>query len=1076
MVSPRNGFDARRSVFLSLETVRPAGRVGTARRDRAWTRRPALRPDPLVPSVPSRHHAPASIVSQVRLLGAVSVGIVLALMGVLLWTLRRASDGRAVDLGLAAVFCGLAAVLVLVVLTRRLARTIGHIVDPWLEVLERGTSANLGQRMPRAEPMSEPIRSADTIVDRLEALRRQHDRAIADVERLNADLISSERAARKSQNLLVRACATAGVGGWEVDLAKGTLTWSDETFRLHDVDLDYRPTLETAIGFYAPASRPVIEKAVRDGIEDGLPWDLELELISARGRVFWARVNGTAEYEDGKAVRLVGTIQDITDKIQAQRQLREKSANLEATLDNMQQGLVKIASDRRIELSNRRFAELLGIPAQIMDKAVPHFDDVLTHLDERGEFAAIDQDLLRRARDRGKPLVTGTHERVRPDGQVLEVITSQLVDGSVVSTYTDITARRRAERAVRESEARYRMLADSTSDVITQLDLHLVRQYASPACRAMLGYEPEEMVGLVPSATIHPDDAAAVKEVMLRLAAGTIPGDRATTTNRMRHKLGHWIWLEAAINLVRDPDTGAPKFLICALRDVTERQRAARDLERARAIAENAARIKADFVANMSHELRTPLTGILGIHDLLRTDPTLEPRHRRYLTLAQDAGRALLTIVNDVLDFSKIEAGQLSIEASRFDLETFVKSCRDFGQEDARRKSLEIVSEVDGTPVSLLGDQNRLRQILLNLITNAIKFTERGRIVVAAHYDPDRARLHVAVTDTGIGIAPDKVPSLFGRFTQADTSITRRYGGTGLGLAICKRLVELMDGEIGVRSEPGRGSTFWFELPLPVCKQASAALPNPARSTRAHQPRHVLLAEDNVVNQQIITAMIENDGHRVTVVGNGAAVVAGARSGEFDVILMDIQMPVMDGLSAARLIRKAEAAENRRATPIIGLTANALSEEVARCREAGMDAHVAKPIDWTELFATLDRLAGPARSPEVAMSVPSPVLDERKLSELVGFIGRDRIAKMLGQFVFEIETRVASSDPAGPEELATLTHSLSSLSGQLGFLQLSTLCAEIEREARQGLGLDRLMDLRLVADSAIVAARSCTYF
>ncbi len=1014
------------------------------------------------------------LLSQIRLIGAVSVSAVLLLVGALLWTLHLIGDARvAIDLALLSVLGGLAAILALLAVLRRMAQSTA----PWFEAMERVTSGDLGYRLPHVQRSVEPITAAfNAMAARLDAVRHHQDRTIADLERRNADLMISERDARKDQNLLVRACATAGVGGWEVDLANGTLTWSDETFRLHDADAGYRPNLETAIGFYTPAARPVIEKAVRAGIEDGLPWDLELELTSARGRNFWARVNGTAEYENGKAVRLVGAIQDITDKIQAQRQLREKSANLEATLDNMQQGLVKIDSDRRIEFSNRRFAELLGIPRQIMEQAAPHFDDVLTHLEERGEFAEIDKDLLRRARDRGKPLAIGTHERLRPNGQVLEIVTSQLADGSVVSTYTDITARRRAERAVRESEARYRMLADATSDVITQLDLDLVWRYASPACRVILGYEPEEMVGLVPSTTIHPEDAVAVRDVMLRLATGTIPGDRATTTHRMRHKLGHWIWLEAAINLVRDPDTGAPRFLICALRDVTERQRAARDLEQARAIAENAARIKADFVANMSHELRTPLTGILGIHDLLRTEATLEPQQRRYLTLAHDAGKSLLTIVNDILDFSKIEAGQLSIETSPFSLELFVASCREFGQESAKKKSLEICAEVEGGPVTLLGDHNRLRQVLLNLITNAVKFTERGSIVIRVGYDPDRARLHVAVSDTGIGIPPDKLPLLFGRFTQADTSITRRYGGTGLGLAISKRLVELMDGEIGVGSEPGRGSTFWFELPLPVVLEPLAASPLAARSTRTLRPRRVLLAEDNLVNQQIIAAMIENHGHGVTVVGHGIAAIAAARTDAFDVILMDVQMPVMDGLSAARAIREAELAENRRATPIIGLTANAMTEDIARCHAAGMDAHVAKPIDWTELFAALDRVAPPLRKAEAAEAVPFPVLDERKLSELAGFIGRDRTAKMLGQFVVEIERRLAAFAPSSTDELGTLTHSLSSLAGQLGFVQLSTLCAEIESEARQGFGLDRAADLRLVADSAVLAARLCTYF
>ncbi|MCW6513066.1 PAS domain S-box protein [Lichenifustis flavocetrariae] len=556
----------------------------------------------------------------------------------------------------------------------------------------------------------------------------------------------------KTRQFLERSGAVAGVGGWELDLLTKEITWSDQTCRLHDVEPGHRPTLGEAIGYYTAPSRPIIEKAVQDCTESGLSWDLELEVRSATGRTFWANTTGVAVFEGGKAVRLIGAFQDVSIVREAKRQLTEKSINLEATLDNIQQGLIKIGPDRTIQLVNHRAAELLDIPLEFLDGPRLQFDDVLAYIDHHGEFVQGVPGLGEGEQDKGQLLTVGTLEIVRSNGKVIEVVTSPVADGSVVVTYTDITARRRAETAVQSSEVRYRMLAESTSDIITQLDLHLVRRYVSPASRAMLGYDPEDMIGSHVDDFVHPDDAGAVHTMMEMLGAGAVPGDTATMTMRMRHKADHWIWLEASVSLDRDPDTGTPRSLISALRDVTERQRTARHLDKAKTIAEHAARLKAEFVANMSHELRTPLTGILGIHDILRNDPSLGQRQKHYIELARDSGRSLLTIVNDVLDFSKIEAGQLSIEKIPFDVDKEIEACCQLGREEANKKSLQIGLELETSAVSLIGDPGRLRQVVLNLLTNGLKFTEKGRVDVRARYCSEHACLRVEVSDTGIVI------------------------------------------------------------------------------------------------------------------------------------------------------------------------------------------------------------------------------------------------------------------------------------------------------------------------------------
>ena len=406
---------------------------------------------------------------------------------------------------------------------------------------------------------------------------------------------------------------------------------------------------------------------------------------------------------------------------------------------------------------------------------------------------------------------------------------------------------------------------------------------------------------------------------------------------------------------------------------------------------------------------------------------------------------------------------------------------RDYGPfgSGSKRKSLRIETAALEAPLHLIGDPTRLRQILLNLLTNAIKFTERGFVSIATSYDHKTKALRIAVTDTGIGLPSETLPLLFERFSQADASITRRYGGTGLGLAICKRLVELMGGVIGVDSNLGAGSVFWFEVPLPESggeDRQPGAVPSAAVLPR----RRVLLAEDNDINQDIISAMLEQRGHAVTVVSDGAAAVAAVRAGpRFAIILMDLQMPVMDGLSATRAIRTEEAQAGEDPVPIVGLTANAMAEDVVRCREAGMDAHVAKPIEWSDLFGTIERLTKAEPDPDIlGRSDDGPeidVLDEATLEVLAGYIGRERLQDMLGAFTREVEARVSGFDAATPSEIARRAHALVSLAGQLGFIELSRLCAEVETAARDGIDPIPIGEVRSAADRAVRAAQRSRY-
>lgn len=727
---------------------------------------------------------------------------------------------------------------------------------------------------------------------------------------------------------------------------------------------------------------------------------------------------------------------------------------LRDAIEAIPEGFALYDSDDRLAVFNSAYRRAYATSAPFIREGTT-FEELIREGAKRGQYPPAIGRLEEWVAERMQLHRTspGPFEQQINNGRWLRIEERRTADGGVVGIRADITELKARENELARQSDLMTATFDHMSEGLTVVDANgnliawnrrFEQMFAAPA--QLNGADREQEKGFVRT-TEETDENwrlfAADAERLVQ-ASCRMPGEA------LNHLASDGRTIEIKSSLM--PHGGA----VTIYTDVTERKRVDREMRAAREAAETADRAKSEFVAMISHELRTPMNGVLGLTSLL-LDTKLDSTQMRYARAIDESGNRLLGLINEILDLFRLEAGRAELECAPFDLPALIKSVTDTTRVLVGDKPISVTARIEnGVPRMLLGAGDRIYQILQNLLGNAAKFTERGaielRVSCRASAEPLKL-IRIEISDTGPGIPDEVQPRLFNAFEQGGPEIARRFGGTGLGLVICKRLVDLMGGRISFTSRVGVGTTFCVELSLPVTEETAAAAPMQGTALgTATRPLRVLVAEDTPASQMVVQAMLEKQGHSVHLVGNGREAVDAARRGGFDVVLMDLQMPVMDGLEAAGEIRALPAP--LRDVPIVALTAQALPTDQARTSRAGMNYHLVKPIKAAQLENVLAKVAAStpragddaAAAPNTAP--PGEVVDDEALANLRRELGDSAFSAIARRFLIDSRDTLRNIDTAlGARDGVALrrhAHRFAGLSGQFGLTQAAQLATETE--------------------------------
>jgi PAS domain S-box-containing protein len=801
------------------------------------------------------------------------------------------------------------------------------------------------------------------------------------IRRLQRERCDGDRIAER-QSRLVEIIERAGIAVIISD-AKGRIEWVNQGFeRLAGRGLESVAGRQPDDVLCTREADPAARAALRAAIDTGTGCQVELLNHARDGAAQWVEVDFKPIHAgNGVLTSFMAICTDVTERkrqLDSRQELLGRLQKMGSQLPGMvYQYRRRPDGTTHFPYASEGIRQIFGVSPESV------------RVNSQATFALVHPDDAARVREaitRSAEQLTHWRDEFRvrqPDGQVRWMLGNAAPerepDGSVLwhGFMTDVTQRRIAMQAVADARTLLQSVLDAATEAaIIATDVNGLITVFNSGAERMLQYQAAEMIGLVDPLMIHPESEITARSRELSTLCGRPVEGLETLTYAARQgefsvrectlvrKDGSRLTVSLSVTAIRNTRGTINGFLGVAT-DVTEKRQAREALQAAKEAAERANRAKSEFLATMSHEIRTPMNGVLGFANLLR-DTELSAEQRDFVRTIENSGQSLLAIINDILDFSKIEAGAMMLESIPFDLANAVEEVIALMAGKAEEKGLELgVSIAPDVPARVVADPGRLKQILVNLIGNAIKFTSLGSVHVEVSAAAAGARLEllIRVRDTGIGITPAAQAALFKKFSQADSSTTRRYGGTGLGLAICRQLVDLMGGTIGIDSTPGTGSTFWFSLPVTAADAVDAGLPpvpdgRPAeRVSPAAEVIRVLVADDNSVNQMVAVRLLERLGCRCDVAGNGAEAVQMASRLPYDLIFMDCHMPEMDGFEATLAIRRREHELGLEATPIVALTASVLQEDRDRCASAGMNDILGKPVQPVEFARLLQRLA-----------------------------------------------------------------------------------------------------------------------